>query len=199
MEPLGLAELLRNQFPDEVLDIILHRGQAGVVVRRERIVEMLCWLRDDESCRMNHLLSLCGVDNAKRLHPSLERFEVVYNLYSIEQRHQLRLRAQVSEADASIDSITSLWCGADWLERETWDLCGISFNNHPNLKRILLPEDWVGHPLRKEYALRGDREWQGLEDLLARSKALRGYDFGGDGTLPADAAVQSLSSEAGER
>ncbi|OQX11195.1 MAG: NADH dehydrogenase [Desulfobulbaceae bacterium A2] len=199
MEPLGLAELLRDQFPDEVLDIILHRGQAGVVVRRERIVDLLRWLQDDETCRMNHLLSLCGVDNAKRLHPPLERFEVVYNLYSIEHRHQLRLRAQVPGDDPLIDSVTSLWCGADWLERETWDLCGISFNNHPNLKRVLLPEDWVGHPLRKEYPLKGDREWQGLEDLLARSQALRGYDFGGDGTLPLNEAGKSRSSEAGER
>lgn len=198
MEPFGLAELLRDRFPDQVLNIVPHRGQTGVLVRRERIVDMLRWLRDDEQCRMNHLLSLCGVDNLRRMRPPLERFEVVYNLYSIELRHQLRLRAQVPADDTSIDSVTALWCGADWLERETWDLCGISFNNHPNHRRILLPEDWVGHPLRKEYPLRGDQEWRGFEEMVARSKALRGYDFGGDGTLPTETAGQSFSSKAGQ-
>jgi NADH-quinone oxidoreductase subunit C len=177
MEHIGLAERLQNRFPDEVLDIYGHRDQVGVLLKRDRIIDIISWLVADED--MNHLMCLCGVDNSKRDGDNLQRFEVVYQLYSINRRQMLRLRAQVPEDDPCIDSVTSFWTGADCLERETFDLMGISFNGHPNLKRILLPDDWQGHPLRKEYALRGDVEWVGYEGVKQKSQALSRYDFSG--------------------
>ena len=83
------------------------------------------------------------------------RFMVVYNLYSIPNKDRLRLKAPVEESDTTIDSVIPVWTTANWLERETYDLFGIKFKNHPDLRRILMTEDWVGHPLRKDYPLQG--------------------------------------------
>ena len=85
--------------------------------------------------------------------PRPARFVVVYHLFSLKLKHRLRVEVPVDEADAEVDSLTSLWAGADWLEREVWDMFGIRFRGHPNLKRILMYEQFVGHPLRKDYAV----------------------------------------------
>ncbi len=177
MEPIRIAEQLQEKFQTSILGIDEHRGQVTVLVDRDVIVKIISFLKKDQ--KMNHLSCLCGVDNKKRKAASayMERFEVVYQLYSIENRTSLRLKAQIPESDQTIDSITSLWTGANWLERETYDLLGIVFNNHPNLKRILTPEDWEGHPLRKEYKLRGDTEWRGLEELKKKAVQLQQFDF----------------------
>lgn len=177
MEPIRIAEQLQEKFSDSILGISEYRGQVTTRVDRTPIVEMVQFLKKDH--KMNHLNCLCGVDNHERKAAYIERFEVVYQLYSIENRTLLRLKAQVPESDPSIDSISSLWTGANWLERETYDLFGIVFNNHPNLKRILTPDDWEGHPLRKEYALRGDTEWKGFEELKEKSSQLSQFDFYG--------------------
>ncbi|MBU0663744.1 MAG: NADH-quinone oxidoreductase subunit C [Proteobacteria bacterium] len=176
MEPIRIAEEIEKKFPCSVLGICEHKGQVSVVVDRSDIVAMCQFLKSGH--KMNHLNCLCGVDNLTRKGKYIERFEVIYQLYSIENHISLRLKAQIRDsAHPIIDSITSLWTGADWLERETYDLVGIMFNNHPNLKRILTPEDWQGHPLRKDYVLRGDTEWQGLEELKEKSRKLRRFDF----------------------
>lgn len=177
MEQLGVAKRLKNQFTGSVSEIISHRGQVSVWVDRTPIVEMCRFLKAD--FQMNHLNCLCGVDNLNRKASHGERFEVVYQLYSMQNRVSLRLKAQVPESDPAIDSITSLWSGANWLERETYDLFGIVFRNHPDLQRILTAEGWEGYPLRKEYALRGDTEWKGLIELKQKAKDLRKYDFYG--------------------
>ncbi len=177
MEPIRIAEKLQEQFQGSVLGIVEHRGQVSVLVDREVIIDIISLLKNDH--KMNHLHCLCGVDNLKRVASHFERFEVIYQLYSIEKRTSLRIKAQVPESDPSIDSITSLWTGANWLERETYDLVGIKFNNHPNLKRVLTPDDWEGHPLRKEYPLRGDTEWSGLIELKEKAKRLQQFDFYG--------------------
>jgi NADH-quinone oxidoreductase subunit C len=181
MEQLAIIERLRAEFPDEILGDYCNQGQIAAIVRPDRIVEMLRWLRDSDDLRMNHLRSLCGVDNSRRKDPGLSRFEVVYNLYSIPLRHEIRLRAEVDDKDPAIDSVVGLWVGADWLERETYDLMGIRFNNHPDLRRVLLPEDWVGHPLRKEYPLKGKAEWAGMTELLAQVKELDKFGFDPEG------------------
>ncbi len=182
MESMEIAGKVRDRFQEEVLDICDFHGQVGIIVKREKIVDILRWLRDSPDTKMNHLMDLCGVDNKKRQGENLLRYEVVYNLYSIPLRHLIRIRAQVPEDDASIDTVTTLWCGADWHERECYDLMGISFDGHPDLRRILLPEDWVGHPLRKEYPLRGREEWSGLEKL--QHKVVELQQFGaGDGIM----------------
>jgi NADH-quinone oxidoreductase subunit C len=187
---MEIARRLQERFSEEVLDICDFQGQIGVIVKRDKIVEMLRSLRDGSDLRMDHLMDLCGVDNKNRPEADLQRFEVVYNLYSIPLRHSIRIRAQVPENDPCIDTITTLWKGADWHERECFDLMGISFTGHPDLRRILLPDDWQGHPLRKEYPLKGREEWSGLVELQRKAVELHQFDLG-EGTLRQPAAEQS--------
>jgi len=97
--------------------------------------------------------TVTGVD----WYPEEPRFEVVYHLHAPERREWLRLKCRLAGADPEIDSVTGVWRGANWYERETFDLFGIRFRNHPNLQRIMLPDDWEGHPLRKDYPVTGDR------------------------------------------
>lgn len=178
MEPMEIAKVLFEQFPDEIIDAYDFQGQTVIICRRDRILDLLSWLRDTPGIEMNHLMDLCGTDNLKRRESeNLERFEVVYNLYSIAHRHEIRIRAQVPENNPCLDSATVLWSGADWMERECFDLVGISFTNHPDLRRVLLPDDWPGHPLQKEYPLKGAEPWPGMVDLQKRVEELRQYDF----------------------
>ncbi len=145
--------MLKERFGDCVLDCKEFRGEVTVTVKKQRIVEVLKCLRDD--LRYNFLTDVTAVDYLGRD----ERFMVVYHLYSIPNKDRIRVKAPVCEADCSIDSASGLWNTANWLEREAFDLMGIIFNNHPNLVRILMTDDWVGHPLRKDYPLQGpDRE-----------------------------------------
>lgn len=190
MEPVAISERLRAEFPDEILCSYSNQGQTAVVVRPGQIVSILRWLRDTPDLRMNHLRSLCGVDNARRKDPGLSRFEVVYNLYSIPLRHEIRVRAEVGDKDPAIDSVVELWTGANWLERETFDLLGIRFEGHPDLHRVLLPDDWVGHPLRKDYPLKGKEEWAGMTELLDKIKELDRFGFDPEGHAHGQAAVQ---------
>ncbi len=177
MEPLEIAEKIKEIFPDEVLAIGEFRGQVSVTLRKKRIKEIARYLHDDPELYFDYLIDVCGVDY---LGKKEKRFEVVYQLYSIKHRRALRLKAEVSEADPAIDSVTSVWVGANWHERETFDLFGIRFNGHPDLRRILLPEDWEGHPLRKDYPVKGPvKEWSGFEDVLDRSRRFRDYEWHG--------------------
>lgn len=190
MEQVAIVDRLRAEFPDEILSSYTNQGQTAVIVRPGRIVDILRWLRDTDDLRMNHLRALCGVDNVRRKEPGLSRFEVVYNLYSIPLRHEIRLRAEVGDKDPAIDSVIELWTGADWLERETYDLFGIRFDNHPNLRRVLLPDDWVGHPLCKDYPLKGKEEWAGMTELLEKIKELDQHGFDPEGHAHGQAAPE---------
>ncbi len=177
MEPLEIAKKIKERFPDQVVQVEEHRGQVGVIVKKDRIVEMLRWLHDDPALQLNHLADLCGVDYLSKKDV---RFEVVYNLYSIPLKHRIRIRAEVPEDDCQIESVTSIWMGANWHERECFDLLGITFVNHPDLRRILLPEGWEGHPLRKDYPLDGGgKRWSGYDEVVEKSKRLRKHDFYG--------------------
>jgi len=175
VEPLAIAQKIQTTFPYDALELVASRGQAAVLLRRDHIVEICSWLHDDPELLMDHLMALCGVDYRKQK----GCFEVVYNLYSVTHRHMIRLRAQVPEEDCWIDSVTPVWRGADWPERECYDLMGIVFRGHPDLRRILMPEDWEGHPLRKDYPLRlsQEQEYQGYEELKQLARRLSRYDF----------------------
>lgn len=164
MEPLEIAERLKERFPQEVLDITEFRGQVSVTVKKERIKDICKYLFDEPGIEMDYLSDLCGVDY---LGKRWVRFEVVYNLYSFKHRHRIRLKALVPEDDPSIDTVIEIWKVANWLERETYDMLGITFRGHPDLRRILLPEDWEGFPLRKNYPVTGpeDWEWKGYEEV----------------------------------
>ncbi|MCX8031714.1 MAG: NADH-quinone oxidoreductase subunit C [Thermodesulfovibrionales bacterium] len=155
-----IAEEITELFATEIIEIKEFRGQVSLTLKKEKIKEILKYLKEEKG--FNHLQDLCGVD----YFPLKPRFEVVYNLYNIQERIHLRLKAKVDEESAQIDSIIDLWQGADWHERECFDMFGISFTGHPYLKRILMPEDWNGYPLRKDYPLKGKEIWKGFREIL---------------------------------
>ena len=159
MEPVAIIEQIRARFPEEVIDSYLNQGQGAVIVRAGRIKEMVSYLRDDPSLQMNHLRALCGVDNSRRKDPALSKFEVVYNLYSIALGHEIRLRAEVGDTDPAIDSVVELWPGADWLERETYDLMGSALPVIPICGVYSCPRTGRGIPCKKVIPLKG--RWNG--------------------------------------
>ena len=141
---------LSRQFPRSVIETHTYRGDATAIVRKEEILAICKFLRDDPELAYNFMMDLTAVDYMGKE----PRFEVVYHLYSLSKNQRIRIKAQVSEADCTIDSIVSIWVAADWFEREAFDLYGIVFKGHPNLKRILLYEGFEGHPLRKDYPVK---------------------------------------------
>jgi NADH-quinone oxidoreductase subunit C len=155
MDADQIAKMIEEKFPDQVLGSVSHAGQVGVMLKKDRIQEVCRFLHDEPGLRMDHLTDLTAVDYSAYPGDTGLRFEVVYNMISTSHRHRIRLKVRLPEDDPRVDSVTSVWNTANWHERETYDLMGIVFNGHPDLRRILLTEDWVGHPLRKEYPLKG--------------------------------------------
>ena len=155
MDPEQIAKVIEEKFPGQVLGTVTHAGQVGVKLSRDRIRDICLFLRDEPSVKMDHLADLTAVDYSTYPGDPGPRFEVVYNLISTVHRHRIRLKVRLTEEDPAIDTVSSVWNTANWHERETYDLMGIRFNGHPDLRRILLPEDWEGYPLRKEYPLKG--------------------------------------------
>ena len=149
--PERLFERLREKFPG----VAFHRAEGGAVrdlgieVPADRLVEIATFLRDDREFEYAFLSWIAGVDWL----PGEPRFEVVYGLLSLTHNARLQLRVRVGEENARVPSVVSVWPTADWHERETYDFYGIEFTGHPDLRRILLPEDWVGWPLRKDSPL----------------------------------------------
>ena len=138
------------------------RGTVVIVVRKEQSYAVLEYLKTDPELAYTYLVDVTAVDNSEMESELMQydyaRFMVVYQLYSYEGQCRLRVRVPVHENDLSISSVTTLWQGANWLERETYDMFGINFEGHPDLRRILMPDDFEGHPLRKDYPLRGRGE-----------------------------------------
>jgi len=178
-----LVETLGQRFPDAVAGSHTYRGDATVILHRGSLLEVARFLRDDPALQMNYLMDLTAVDYSAfgkkptpaffpssgvsvRTSPEIpdedpwpgppgtSRFAVVYHFYSMAHKHRLRLVVPVEEADAAVDSLCSLWPGANWLEREVWDMFGIAFRGHPDLKRILMYDEFEGHPLRKDYPVK---------------------------------------------
>ena len=148
--PSAALDALREALPDAIEGVVYHAGEVTALVKVERLIEAGRFLRDDPRCRMNLLADLCAADGPKEP----KRFEVNYHLYSIPCRQRIRLKVRVADGE-SVPSVTGLWSTANWHEREAFDLFGIRFDGHPDLTRILLPDDWKGHPLRKDYPLEG--------------------------------------------
>lgn len=152
-EPLDdeLTRRLRARFGDAIGECITDRKQAIVVVTPPRLLDVCSYLRDEE--KFDFLTDLTAVDAYERQ----PRFDVILNLYSFAKNERLRLKAP---NDGACPSVTGVWSTANWLERECYDMFGIVFEGHPNLKRILLPDGWRGHPLRKDYdILKQDTQW----------------------------------------
>ena len=147
---LEFVDHLKNKDAVWVADVKEAHGEVTVTTPREHIVDVCQFLRDEHGFDM--LADLCGADNGPEEDP---RFEVNYHLFSTIHFKRLRLKVLLSEDDAHVESVTTVWRTADWHERETYDLMGVKFDGHPDLRRILLPSDFDGHALRKDYPLRG--------------------------------------------
>lgn len=141
---------LRRKFGDDIVDTHGEHGNETVVVRADRLFDIAQFLRDDPELQFDMPIDCTGVDWNGRREP---RFDVVYHLYSTQRHHRVRIKICVSEQDPSCPSLTPVWPGMDWHERECWDMYGVRFVGHPNLKRILMYEEMVGHPLRKDYPI----------------------------------------------
>ncbi len=174
---IGAAASAR--FSDTVGETTFDRGQATLHARAERLVELMTWLRDDTDCMFRQLIDVTAVDWPQRA----ERFDVVYNLLSL--RHNIRLRVKVPVGEMMpIPSMVDVWSGALWLEREVWDMYGIYFSGHPDLRRILTDYGFEGHPQRKDFPLTGYVEMRYDEDEkrviyepVKLTQAFRNFDY----------------------
>jgi NADH-quinone oxidoreductase subunit C len=144
------VQRLQEKFPTSTLEVKTFREEITITVPKREIVEVCQLLYSDPDLQYQFLTDLCGLD----FFPEIPRFEVVYLLYSMKNNQRLRLKTNVSEEE-SISSVESVWKAANWLEREAYDLFGISFENHSDLRRILLWDGYQGHPLRKDFPVEG--------------------------------------------
>jgi len=146
--PFYLSEL-QTRFGDKIEAIHTQHGDATAVVKREAINEVLAWLRDDAATLFDLFLDLTAVDYIRKQ----PRFEVVIHLVSIPFRHRIRVKVRLEEDDPVMPTITPVYPASNWFERECWDLYGIRFDGHPDLRRMFLQESFIGHPLRKDYPI----------------------------------------------
>jgi NADH-quinone oxidoreductase subunit C len=154
MDGQAMLARLAERFGPAILATHDFRGDHTAVVDRAQVADVLRFCRDDAALRFDMLMDLTAADYLK--FPEREagpRFEVVYHLYSVVENHRLRVKTPVEEDDPVVPSAVPLWSIADWFEREVWDMFGIRFEGHPDLRRLLLYEEFVGHPLRKDYPI----------------------------------------------
>jgi NADH-quinone oxidoreductase subunit C len=148
---LAVAQAIDAFDADAIASGKFDRKELTLEIAPPKIVSVCGFLKYDQS--FARLSTVTGVDR----YPAEPRFEVVYHLHSVQRNERLRLKCRLPGADPVIESVTSVWRSANWYERETFDLFGIRFLNHPNLRRIMMPDDWEGHPLRKDYNITGAR------------------------------------------
>jgi NADH-quinone oxidoreductase subunit C len=154
MGPGEILQRLRTRLGPALLDTHEHRGDTTAVVDRSALLDALRFCRDEPGLAFDVLMDLTAADYLK--YPGREdgpRFEVVYHLYSLAHNHRVRLKVRVDEDDAVVPTAVPLWPIANWLEREVWDMFGVRFSGHPDLRRLLMYEEFVGHPLRKDYPI----------------------------------------------
>ena len=154
MDGAAILERLRGRFGADIVETHDHRGDHTAVVTRAALPRLLAYCRDERPLAFDVLMDLTAVDSLT--YPGREdgpRFEVVYHLSSLRHHHRLRLKVRVEEDEALVASAAALWPIANWFEREVWDMFGIRFEDHPDLRRLLLYEEFVGHPLRKDYPI----------------------------------------------
>jgi len=142
------VEKVREKFGESLLEVVYFRGEDTLVVKPEGIMEICRFLKDDPEMDFRMLIDLTGIHYLEREYS----YEVIYHLLSLGRRRRLRLRTRLG-VEGEVDSVVSVWRTADWHEREAYDLVGIRFRGHPDLRRILMPEDFEGHPLRRDFPL----------------------------------------------
>lgn len=156
-----ITQKIKEKFPESILEEKLDMLEPHVVVKTEDILNICKFLREDAALQFDSLMCLSSIDTKAD-------FEVAYSLFSYTLRHRFGLKVKAPRENPVVPSVEGLWKTANWHEREAFDLMGITFSGHPNLTRILCPEDWVGHPLRKDYKFPesyhdipwGGKEWQ---------------------------------------
>ena len=160
-----VAEHLRSWNANAVAKVLEFRGETTIVVPRELLRTTADRCRTDAALKYNFLSDATCVDRF----PGEPRFELNYHLVSIPRKEKVRLRVWLAGSDPVVDSLVPVWPGANWLEREIFDLFGIRFSGHPDLRRILLPDDWEGHPLRRDYPVEGYRDVPNTGELFRKS------------------------------
>jgi NADH-quinone oxidoreductase subunit C len=148
--PEVALNLLKEKYPEDVLETIMPQGDATAVIRPESLTRIIEFLKKDPSLQFDFLVDITAIDYLEKK----PRFSVVYHLLSLPFNRRLRLKVPVDDGETALDSLTPWWGAANWLEREVWDMFGIRFDGHPDLKRILMYEGFEGHPLRKDYPIR---------------------------------------------
>ena len=176
---VDLAAHIESRMPDAVRSTQIHVGELTVLAERDHILALLRFLRDDQQCNFETLIDICGVDYPERN----ERFEVVYHLLSMRMNHRIRIRIRTDE-ETAVPSSVPVWPAANWFEREAFDMYGIQFSDHPDLRRILTDYGFEGFPLRKDFPLTGHYEVR-FDDLEKRviyepvnlTQEYRNFDF----------------------
>lgn len=159
---VDLAAHIESRMPDAVRSTQIVVGELTVLAERDHILPLLRFLRDDQQCNFETFIDLCGVDYPERN----ERFEVVYHLLSMRMNHRIRIRIRTDE-ETAVPSAVAIWPAANWFEREAFDMYGIQFSDHPDLRRILTDYGFEGFPLRKDFPLTGHYEVR-FDDLEKR-------------------------------
>lgn len=146
MEAAAIHARLRERFGEAVGELTGQGRTAGCTIRPERVAEVADWLRREPGLGFDCLSTLAGVDYPKR-----NVIQIIYVLYSYRLRHWFTMRVDASRDDPRVPTVSAVWPAAEWHEREVFDLLGVHFEDHPDLRRLLMPEDWPGHPLRKDF------------------------------------------------
>ncbi len=198
-----LADHIEAGLPDAVIRTEIVRGELNVWVKRDSVVAAATYLRDDPVCDFKMLIDVCGVDYPDRE----ERFEVVYHLLSHRQNQRVRMKVATDE-DTPVASVAGVFSAAGWFERETYDLYGVLFSDHPDLRRILTDYGFEGHPLRKDFPLTGhvevrydDEEKRVVYEPVKLTQDFRSFDFespweGPERMLPGDEKAEAAVEEA---
>jgi NADH-quinone oxidoreductase subunit C len=146
------VSLIRTKFADTVQEVIEAVGEVTIIANREGLVNLMTFLRDEPSLLFNYLSDIGGLDLGEFASP---RFAISYQLYSLEHNHRLRVKVFLAEEDAHLPTMWNVWKASNWLEREIYDMFGVTFTGHPDLRRILMPADYDGYPLRKDFPIKG--------------------------------------------
>ena len=152
---------LTEKFQNIIQETKTSYGELTLLIKKEEMVSLCRFLHDDPEMSFDHITDICTLDFPE----DEERFEMVYMFYSISKKHRIRIKARISEEECTIDSISSIWKGANFMEREVYDMMGIRFNHHPDLRRIMMPEDFEGYPLRKDFPTEG-KGWRNTFEFL---------------------------------
>ncbi|MCK5688383.1 NADH-quinone oxidoreductase subunit C [Myxococcota bacterium] len=161
MEAEALFERLKSKFGDSVLEVVTDNPSPWIMIEKSSIKPICDFLRSESELAFDFLESISGVDLGDKLH-------MVYHLFSYQHRHSLVLKTELAYDALTLETVVETWSAANWLEREQFDLFGVHFENHPDLRRLLLPEDWVGYPLRKDYVY--PTEYHGIQDYRPNVK-----------------------------